>query len=433
MIARFEQSLLSKPAKFLVSSMKLLSREALRELDKHDPLRSFREKFSLPQELIYMNGNSLGAMPKDAVHRSQQIVAEQWGKRLVRSWNKANWFEAPLRIGNKIAKLIGANDNEVICTDATGINLFKALSMSLALRPERSVIVMEGSNFPANNYTAQGLIQHLGHKHSIRFVEKNEIPDAITEDVAVACLTHVHYKYGHKLDMRAINERAHSAGALVVWDLCHSAGALPVELNKTNSDFAVGCTYKYMNGGPGSPAFIFVAGRHQGKATQPLSGWWGHKNPFAFTRDYEPAGDIRQMQTGTQAMINMLIAEPGIDILLEAGIERLGEKSKKMGDIFIRLLEERCKGFDLKLVSPEDSDKRGSHIALEHEQGFAIMQALIDKNVIGDYREPRIMRFGLAPLYNSYAELWDATEALKDIMEKALWSRPEYQVRHKVS
>ena len=413
--------------------MSLLNLKSLTELDKNDPLASFREKFSLPEGLIYLNGNSLGAMPSDAITRSQQVIAEEWGNRLIRSWSEANWFEAPLRIGNKIAKLIGADDNEVVCTDATGLNLFKALSMSLALRPKRSVIVMEGSNFPTNNYTAQGLIKHLGNKHEIRFVEKDEILNAITDEVAAVCLTHVHYKYGHTLDMQMINEKAHAVGALTVWDLCHSAGALPVELNKTKSDFAVGCTYKYMNAGPGAPGFIFVAKHHQGTATQPLSGWWGHKNPFTFTRDYEPADDIRQMQSGTQAMVSMLIAEIGIDILLDAGMQQLREKSQKMGDIFIQLLEERCDGFDLKLVSPKDSCDRGSHVSIEHEQGFSIMQALIDKNVIGDYREPRVMRLSFAPLYNRYVELWEAVDILEEIMREELWSLPQYQTRKKVT
>ncbi|PCJ33646.1 MAG: kynureninase [Alphaproteobacteria bacterium] len=403
-----------------------LTRDFFLELDRTDVLAPFRDEFHLPEGMIYLDGNSLGARPKAASTRALNVVAREWGQDLITSWNKNGWFHLPEKIGDKIAGLIGAAPGEVMACDATGINLYKLLSMALDLRPDRKKIVMEGSNFPTDNYMAQGLVQQLNRGHEIYFAEQEAILTAITEEVAVVCLTQVHYKTGHLHDMAAITEKAHRAGALVIWDLCHSAGALPVDLNSCHVDFAVGCGYKYLNGGPGAPAFIFVAKRHQGKARQPLTGWWSHASPFAFEQDYRPADNIWQTLTGTQSVLALSVLECGIDIMLRADMAKLRDKSIALCEYFIALTDQHCDGFGLSLASPRDEDARGSQISLSHSKAFAIMQALIAENVVGDFRAPDIMRFGFTPLYTRYVDIWDAVMCLKNIMEKELWLKDEY-------
>lgn len=412
-----------------MTSAAAMNLEAIRDLDRQDPLSAFRAEFDLPADTVYLDGNSLGAMPKAAVDIARQTLEQQWSQGLVRSWNDAGWYELPRQLGTKIAGLIGAETDEVAMTDATGINLFKLLATALSLRPDRHVIVMEGSNFPTDNYTAQGLIHLLGDRHRIRFAESDEIADAITDDVAVVCLAQVHYKFGHILDMADITARAHAAGALTVWDLCHSAGALPVELNDTRADFAVGCTYKYLNGGPGSPAYVFVAGRHHGKTAQPLTGWWSHADPFAFERDYRPAAGIAQMLSGTQPVLSMAVAEAGIDIATRAPIHEVREKSSRMGDLFLSLVEESCAEHDLRIACPRDARMRGSQVSLSHPDAYAIMRALIDRGVVGDFRAPDVLRFGLTPLYLRYEDIWHAVNVLTEILDSGAWCRPEYADR----
>ena len=404
----------------------MLSRKDFETLDENDNLKDFRSKFSLPEGLIYFDGNSLGAMPKDAALRANEVVVKEWGHDLIQSWNKAGWFHLTEKIGNKIAKLIGANEGEVICTDATGLNLFKILAVALKMRPERKLILMEGSNFPTDNYTAQGLSQIMGQGHEVKFAEKDDVLEAITEDVAVVSLTQVHYKKGHLLDMKAITKKAHQVGALIIWDLCHSAGALPIDLNGCDVDFAVGCTYKYLNGGPGSPAFLFVASRHQGKETQPLTGWWGHKTPFSFEQDYEPTKTIWQFLTGTQPILSLATAEVGIDIMVSADMEEIRKKSIKMSDLFIQLIDENLKEYDFSIASPLNSAERGSQISLYSKNGYPIIKALIAAGVVGDFRAPDIMRFGFTPLYLKYTDLWDAVQRLKTIMENDAWKKAEF-------
>ncbi len=417
--------------------MTQLTRQDCERMDVNDPLASFRQEFDLPDNTVYLNGNSLGAMPKKALAQAQQTVINEWGKDLIKSWNVHDWFSMPQRLGDRLAPLIGAAEGEVVVTDSTGINLFKVLSAALTLQqkhqPERKKIVMEGSNFPTDNYTAQGLLELLGNQHEIVFAEDEAIVDAIDENVAVVCLTQVHYKSGRVLDMKAITEKTHACGALSIWDLCHSAGAMPVNLNGCQVDFAIGCTYKYLNGGPGSPAFIFTAKRHQGKALQPLTGWWGHAAPFAFDRDYTPAIDIRQMLSGTQPIVSLAMTEVGLDISVRADLAAVREKSQRLGDLFIRLLAERCADHCFQIVSPEDAERRGSQVAIAHDQGYAIMQALIARSVIGDFRAPDIMRFGFSALYVSYADVFDTVEALRDIMDNQIWQREEYNRRHAVT
>jgi len=403
-----------------------LSCDYFHDLDARDPLAAFRDEFYLPEDMIYLDGNSLGAMPRAAAPRARDVVEREWGRDLITSWNKNGWFHLAERLGDKIARLIGADAGEVMACDATGLNLYKVLAMALKLRPERKVIVMEGSNFPTDNYMTQGLVRQLGGRHDIRFAENEEILDAITDEVAVVSLTQVHYKTGRLLDMKAITEKAHQAGALVIWDLCHSAGALPVDLNGCGADFAVGCGYKYLNGGPGAPAFIYVAKRHQGRAAQPLTGWWGHAAPFAFERDYRPADTVWQMLTGTQPILSLSVLECGVDLMNRADMTQLRQKSIRLGDYFIQLVEQQCAGLGFRLASPRRGDARGSQVSFSHDKGYAVMQALIADKVVGDFRAPDIVRFGFAPLYVRYVDVWDAVMRLKNIMEKNLWRKPEY-------
>lgn len=402
------------------------ARATAEALDAADPLAAFIDEFALPPGVIYLNGNSLGPSPKAALARVTQAATEEWSRDLITSWNRAGWFQLPYRLGDKIAGLIGADAGEVVMTDGTSLNLFRMVATALALRPDRRVIVMEGSNFPTDNYVVQGLVQTLGRGHEIRFAEKDEIAAAIEGDVAVVVLTQTHYKTSHILDMAAITARAHAVGALTVWDLCHSAGAMPVDLNGCGADFAVGCTYKYLNGGPGSPAFQFVAKRHQDLVAQPLTGWWGHGAPFAFDRDYAPASGIGRMLTGTQPILSMVAAEAGLDIAERAGPQRARIKSRAMGALFLSLIEARLEDAGFELGSPADPDDRGGHIALEHPNGYPIMKALISRGVIGDFRAPTTIRFGFSPLYLRYADIWDAVEILRDIMETGLWRDPAF-------
>ena len=402
------------------------TRDFFLNLDQRDDLALFRDEFYLAEGVIYLDGNSLGAMPLSAKDRALDVVTREWGQDLITSWNKNNWFQLAEKIGDKIASLIGAGRGEVVACDATGINLYKLLSMALDLRLDRKVIVMEGSNFPTDNYTAQGLIKQLDRGHEIRFAEKDDILAAITEDVAVVSLTQVHYKTGHLLDMKEITDKAHEVGALVIWDLCHSAGALPVDLNRCDADFALGCGYKYLNGGPGAPAFLFVAKRHQGKVTQPLTGWWGHAAPFTFEQDYRPAGNIRQMLTGTQPILSLAVLECGLDIFCRADMAKIREKSMNLCDYFINLVEQHCGEYGLVLATTRHREDRGSQVSFCHGNGFAIMQALIADNVMGDFRAPDIVRFGFTPLYTRYVDVWDAVMRLKNIMENDLWKKPEY-------
>lgn len=403
-----------------------LSRAAAQAMDAADPLAAFVAEFALPEGVVYLNGNSLGPAPKAALERVAQSAREEWANGLITSWNTAGWFALPYRLGDRLAGLIGAAPGEVVVTDGTGINLFRVVSAALALRPDRRVIVMEGSNFPTNNYIVQGLIQSLGKGHQIRFAEKDALDAAIDDDVAAVVLTQAHYKTAQVLDMAGVTARAHAHGALAIWDLCHSAGALPVDLNGCKADFAVGCTYKYLNGGPGSPAFLFVASRHQGAAVQPLTGWWGHGAPFAFDRDYRPAEGIGRMLTGTQPILSMVATEAGIDMIERAGTEAIRAKSLDLGKLFQDLMAARLPDAGFVLGSPANPADRGGHIAYDHASGYPIMKALIARGVIGDFRAPATMRFGFAPLHLRFVDVWDAVDRLAEIIENDIWREPAY-------
>lgn len=410
-----------------------LDRAACAALDRADPLAPLRDRFALPEGMIYLDGNSLGAMPKGAAARAQDVVTREWGIDLIKSWNSAGWFDLPVRLGDKLAPLIGAAPGEVVICDSTSQNLFKVLSAAVALRPDRSVLILEGSNFPTNNYIAEGVAAATGGRVTVHLCEKDEIAGAIDGDTIAVAITHVHYKTGHIHDMAAITERAHAAGALAIWDLCHSAGAMPVDLNGAGADFAVGCTYKYLNGGPGSPAFLFAAERHQGQALQPVTGWWGHAAPFAFEPGYRPQGDIRQFLIGTQPILSMALVETGIDIHLAADMAAIRAKSMALTDLFIRLVETRCAGHGFTLASPRAAAARGSQVSFAHVEGYPIMRALIAAGVIGDFRAPDTVRFGFAPLYVRHVDVWDAVDRLVAIMDGDIWKQSEYQAREAVT
>ncbi len=383
--------------------------------DARDPLYAFRARFLLDESLVYLDGNSLGPLPKTTPARLAQVAQREWGEGLIRSWNSAGWIDLPQRIGDKIARLIGADAGEVIVADSTSINLFKTLAAALKLNAGRRVILSQRDNFPTDLYMAQGLIDLTG-AHTLRLVEVEDIAAAIDEDTAVVMLTHVNYRTGAMHDMDTLTQAAHAKGALVIWDLAHSAGAVPVMLNAAQADFAVGCGYKYLNGGPGAPAFVFVARRHQPEFAQPLSGWLSHANPFAFDATYAPADGILRALCGTPAVLSMAALEVGVDLMLEADMGLLREKSLQLVDEFIALAEQRCSRHDLTLVTPREHALRGSQVCFTHPQAFSVMQALIAQGVIGDFRAPDILRFGFAPLYVRHVDVWNAVDALARIL-----------------
>ena len=415
-------------------------------LDQQDPLRDLRDLFSLPSDTIYLDGNSLGVMPEATPARVADVVTREWGTDLIQSWNKNRWFSLPQRVGDKIARLIGANAGEVVATDSTSINLFKVLSAALNIvkedAPQRRRIVSERSNFPTDLYIAEALCKERGFE--LVLVEPEDIGASLAADVAILMLTHVNYRTGAMHDMAAITASAHAEGILTVWDLAHSAGAVPVNLHAAKADFAVGCGYKYLNGGPGAPAFVWVNPQHTDRFWQPLAGWWGHAAPFAFTPDYQPAPGITRYMCGTQSMISLAALDCGLDAMLAAeslgGMHALRQKSLALTDLFIQLVEERCAGHGLGLATPKTHNQRGSQVCLTRDEGaYAIVQALIARGVIGDYRagdgarHKDILRFGFTPLYISFEEVWHAVEHLRQVLESAEWKRPEFNQKHAVT
>lgn len=420
-------------------------RASLQEADKIDSLAGFRARFSLPEGLIYLDGNSLGPLPLGAAERAAEVINNEWAQGLIRSWNTAGWFDLPTRLGDKLAKLIGGNDGETVVTDTTSLNLFKALASAVRIQqqdaPGRRVILTERDNFPTDIYIAEGISDFLnsvkaetGEHYEVRLIDENlTLAEALDDSVAVVALSHVNYRTGAMWDMAGVSAAAHAAGALVIWDLAHAAGAVPVDLNGANADYAVGCTYKYLNGGPGSPAFIWVNARHQGRFWQPLTGWWSHSAPFAMADSYTAASDVRRFLCGTQPITSMAMIECGLDVSLEADMGHVRAKSLALTDLFISLVEERCGQFGLELITPENHAERGSHVSFRHPEGYAIIQALTDRGVIGDYREPEVLRFGITPLYLSYTDIWDAVEVLRDILETGSWDVPAYKARNAVT
>ena len=426
--------------------MNPISLDDCRALDAKDPLHELSHQFQLPPGVIYLDGNSLGALPRTSAARVAEVVTQEWGQGLIRSWNSAGWFEAPRRIGDKIARLVGAGPSELVATDSTSTNLFKVLSAALNMvrqdAPQRKTVISERSNFPTDLYIAEALCRERGCR--LKLVEPDEIAGSLNPDVAVLMLTHVNYRTGAMHDMAQVTSAAHAAGILTVWDLAHSAGAVPVDLTRAQADFAVGCGYKYLNGGPGAPAFVWVAPRHADRFWQPLAGWWGHAAPFDFTPDYRPAPGIGRYLCGTQPMISMAALECGVDTLLAAepmgGMSALRAKSLALTDLFIDLVEARCAGHDLTLVTPRNPAQRGSQVCLARSTGaYAIIQALIARGVIGDFRagdgrtHPDILRFGFTPLYLGFEEVWQAVEHLRQVLENAEWQQPEFNQKHAVT
>jgi len=414
------------------------TRDEALALDRSDPLAHLRSRFALDAQTIYLDGNSLGVPPVAAAARARAVIDDEWRGGLIRSWNGAGWFALPRRLGDKLAPLVGAAAGETVVTDTISINLFKLLSAALreadARDASRRVIVSERANFPTDLYIAQGLIEQLDRGYTLRLVDDPaDLPAAIDDETAVVMLTHVNYRTGHMHDMGALTQIAHRAGALALWDLAHSAGAVPIDLNGANADFAVGCTYKYLNGGPGSPAFAWVPKRHQARLSQPLSGWWGHRAPFAMDPRYTPDDGIGRFLCGTQPIVSMALVESGLDVFLETDMQAVRRKSLALTDQFIALVESRCAGQALSLVTPRAHAQRGSHVSFEHPHGYEVMQALIARGVIGDYREPSVLRFGFTPLYTRFVDVWDAVETLRDILERQTWRAPEFAARHTVT
>ena len=420
--------------------MTAVNRTDLEARDADDPLAPLRERFELPEGIIYLDGNSLGAMPVDAAMRVRDVVRKEWAADLIKSWNVHDWFNLPRRCGDKIATIVGASPGEVVAADSTSVNLFKLLAAALTLRPGRRIILSETDNFPTDLYIAQGLNRLLGGEHELRLIEDGaNVIDAIAEagdDLACAMITHVNYRTGWMHDMAATTAAAHDAGALMLWDLAHSAGAVPVDLNGANADLAVGCGYKYLNGGPGAPAFLYVANRLQDDIRPPLSGWMGHEAPFLFDTDYRPAEGITRNLCGTPSVIAMSALDAALDVFMDADMTALRAKSLALTDLFIDLMAQECGGPDgdwgFTCETPA-ADRRGSQVSFAHADGYPIMQALIDRGVIGDFRAPDLLRFGFTPLYTRYTDVWDGVAALKDIMQTGAWDAAQFHEKAAVT
>lgn len=400
-----------------------------REFDAADPLGGYRDRFTLPYGVIYLDGNSLGALPRATPAAVARVVEQEWGEGLIRSWNSAGWFKAASRIGAKIAPLVGAAPDEVIACDSTSVNLFKLIAAALAMRPGRKVILSEPGNFPTDLYMIAGLeAQGLATR---RLAPREHLAQAVGDDVALLMLTHVHYKTGAMHDMAALTRAAHEAGALVLWDLSHSTGAVPVDLNGAGADFAVGCGYKYLCGGPGAPAFAYVAARHHADLDQPLTGWFGHAAPFAFSDDYAPAPGIERLLCGTSPVLGLAALEVGVELIAEIGVERLYRKSQALSEFFLGCLDDL--GVSLDLVSPASSDARGSQLSFRHPDAYAICQALIARGVIGDFRDPDVLRLGFAPAYLRFADMAAAARHLAEVLASGEWQRAEFRQRAAVT
>ena len=409
----------------------MLTQAALAELDRDDTLAPMRARFRLPAGIVYLDGNSLGPMPADAPARLDATL-RQWRDGLIRSWNDAGWIDQPARLGARIATLIGAAAGTVLVCDSTTLNIVKAVGAALALRPGRTEVLTETDGFPTDAYAAQSLLALLGG-HRLRAVAPEAVADAIGADTACVLLSHVDYRSGRLRDLGGLTAHAHERGALAVWDLAHSAGAMPIGLDASGADFAVGCGYKFLNGGPGAPAFLYAAPRWLDSLRFPLAGWLGHAAPFAFEPIHRPAPGIAAAQLGTPPILGMAALDAGLDAALAAPLDAVRAKSVRLGDVFIALVEQRCAGLDLTLLSPRDGARRGSHVSFTHAQAWPVMQALIARGVIGDVRQPDILRFGLTPLTLSYAELGIAVDALADILRHDVWREPAYQARRTVT
>ncbi len=390
-----------------------------------------KHAFDLPQGMIYLDGNSLGPLPKAVPAALAAVVTDQWGANLIKGWNVNDWMGQPMRVGNMVGRLIGAGKDTVTMGDTLSVKVYQALSAALKMRPDRKVILSDSGNFPSDLYMAQGLIAQLDAGHELRIVAPEDVAAAMTDDVAVAMITQVDYRTGRMHDMAGITQKAHDAGAVMVWDLAHSAGAVPVDVTACNAEFAVGCTYKYLNGGPGAPAFIYVRPDIIGDIAPALSGWLGHDAPFAFEQDYRPAMGIERMRVGTPPVLQLTALEAALQVWDDVDMDDLRARSVGLCDLFIKQVEARCP--QLTLASPRDAAMRGSQVSFAFEHGYAAMQALIARDVIGDFRAPDIMRFGFTPLYVDESDVEGAVEILADVLDNRLWDNPAYQKSGRVT
>ncbi len=405
-------------------------------LDRVDPLGVIRERFSVPDNVVYLDGNSLGALPLTTISRLNDTIQREWGVGLIRSWNSADWVTLPKRVGAAIAGLLGASADEVVAADSTSVNIFKLLAGALALatqrHPARRVILSERGNFPTDVYIAQGIIEALGGGFELRLVE-GDIEAAFDEHTAVALITQVDYCTGRLHNMKRLNAAARRAGTKILWDLSHSAGAVPIELNQDGAELAVGCGYKYLNGGPGAPAYLYVQRALQADFPTLLSGWFGHAAPFDFSANFAPAPGIDRFQCGTPSVLAMTALSCGLDTFAGVDMLELRRKSLAQSDLFWTLMDEHCGEFGFACASPRDHAMRGSQLSFAHDHAYAIMQAIIDRGVIGDFRQPNLLRFGFTPLYLRYVDLWDAVMVIRDVMQSSTWKADRYRHRNKVT
>ena len=390
-----------------------------------------KELFHLPEGVIYLDGNSLGPMPKGAAERASEVIQDEWGQELIRAWNTANWMALPQKVGDRIGRLIGAAEGSVVTGDTLSIKVYQALAAALMMRSERRVILSDNGNFPSDLYMAQGLIDTIGKDHELRTPAPEDVANAITHEVAVVMLTHVDYRSGRMHDMAEITARAHAAGAVMIWDLAHSAGAVAVDLAASNTEFAIGCTYKYLNGGPGAPAFIYVRPDIVTEVKPALAGWLGHDTPFAMELNYRPAMSTERLRVGTPAIVQLSVLDAALDAWNHVDMAELRAASVALSECFIREVATRCPM--LKLASPHNSAQRGSQVSFAFEHGYAAIQALIDRGVIGDFRAPTIMRFGFAPLYLDEGDVMRAVAIIEEVMSGELWRDPKYQVVSRVT
>ncbi len=409
----------------------MTTREHAAELDRGDPLGPLRQRFELPADVVYLDGNSLGPLPSGVAERVADVVRAQWGRELIASWNTAGWIDLPRRVGARIARLVGAGEDCVVAGDSTSVQLFKLLVAGARLRPERRVLVTEPGNFPTDSYVAAAVTRLLGLE--LRWCDPGDVAAALDEDVAVVSLSHVDYRTGVLKDAAAVTAAAHQVGALALWDLAHSAGALPVELDAWDADLAVGCGYKYLNGGPGAPAFAYVHRRWHDALDQPLAGWMGHAAPFALERDYRPAPGIARVQTGSPPILSMAALDAALDAFDGVDLHAVRTKSLALSDLLIALADERLAAYAVQVAAPRERAQRGSQVCLRHPAAYGFVQALTGRGVVGDFREPDLARFGLSPLYLRFVDLWDGVDAMVAVLEAGEHEAPAYAVRAAVT
>jgi len=418
--------------KFASNSPK--SKKDCEKEDKEDDLRNWRSKFQIPKGLIYLDGNSLGPMPKKAYSEMKKATRNEWAEELTRSWIKAGWWELPETLGELIAPVVGATSGQIIVSDTTSLNLFKSINAALSIRPTRSVIIAEADSFPTDLYVLEGITSsNKKIRRRLLGIDGESLEELLDDQVAAVIFSHVNYRTGELLPIEKLVEKTHKAGAVFILDVCHSAGVLPVKLDLWDVDFAVGCTYKYLNGGPGSPAFLYVSKKNQKNAVNPIPGWWGHARPFAFEKYFQASKGIQGFLTSTQPILSLRGLQAGLEIAKSVDIRLVRKKSQRLTQLFIFLVKRLCKKYNITIITPNNPEKRGSQVALYFENGFSVIQALINRKIIADYRNPGIMRFGFAPLYLSFKDVWDTVQALNEILKTEEWRSEIFSRKHEVT